>query len=365
MQSLNEKTWEPIAIGLQFNLCRGRESKSTVVEGGKLPFVSAKKTDNGYRMFVEPAKTKIEGNTISLNNNGDGGAGFGYYQPYQYTVDVNTTALIPLPHVPMNPSIGLFWVSCFSWMHEYFGNARTLSNKRAKVTKTMLPVTDSGEPDYEYMAEYAQQKRNAMLVKYRAYVEARIAELGEVVEIPALNEKEWRKFSAFGPSGLFEISTTNSSIDSIRLINGEKKIVPYVTRTDMNNGIACFVSSENLSYGSDCAGCITVGLDTQTAFWQPHVFVTGQNIQVITGNKLSFYLAQFLIPLFKSQMRAKFNWGGNGATLGRMRRLELMLPVTDSGEPDYEYIEQYVKNMMLRKYRQYLAFLGQSDQDTQ
>jgi hypothetical protein len=185
-----------------------------------------------------------------------------------------------------------------------------------------------------------------------------LSELGDYVEIPALNEKEWRKFSAFGPSGLFEISTTNSSIDSIRLIDGEKKIVPYVTRTDMNNGIARFVSLDNLSYGSDCAGCITVGLDTQTAFWQPHVFVTGQNIQVITGNKLSFYLAQFLIPLFKSQMRAKFNWGGNGATLGRMRRLELMLPVTDSGEPDYEYMEQYVKNMMLRKYRQYLAFLG-------
>lgn len=194
-----------------------------------------------------------------------------------------------------------------------------------------------------------------------------LSELGDYVEIPALNEKEWRKFSAFGPSGLFEISTTNSSIDSIRLIDGEKKIVPYVTRTDMNNGIARFVSSENLSYGSDCAGCITVGLDTQTAFWQPHVFVTGQNIQVITGNKLSFYLAQFLIPLFKSQMRAKFNWGGNGATLGRMRRLELMLPVTDSGEPDYAYMAEYAqqkRNAMLAKYRAYvearIAELGEA-----
>ena len=29
----------------------------------------------------------------------------------------------------------------------------------------------------------------------------------------------------------------------------------------------------------------------------------------------------------------------------------------DSGEPDYEYMEQYVKNMMLRKYRQYLTYL--------
>ena len=34
-----------------------------------------------------------------------------------------------------------------------------------------------------------------------------------------------------------------------------------------------------------------------------------------------------------------------------------MLPVTDSGKPDYEYMEQYAKNMTLRKYHQYLAFL--------
>ena len=40
-----------------------------------------------------------------------------------------------------------------------------------------------------------------------------------------------------------------------------------------------------------------------------------------------------------------------------------MLPVTDSGEPDYRYMEQYAKNMMLRKYQQYLAFLNRSDND--
>lgn len=36
----------------------------------------------------------------------------------------------------------------------------------------------------------------------------------------------------------------------------------------------------------------------------------------------------------------------------------LLLPVDDANEPDYEYMEQYVKSVMLRKYRPYLAFLG-------
>ena len=43
----------------------------------------------------------------------------------------------------------------------------------------------------------------------------------------------------------------------------------------------------------------------------------------------------------------------------RAKRMQIMLPVTDSGEPDYEYMEQYAKNMMLRKYQQYLTFAQQ------
>nr|WP_278769230.1 restriction endonuclease subunit S [Limosilactobacillus mucosae] len=172
-----------------------------------------------------------------------------------------------------------------------------------------------------------------------------------------LNEKEWKIFPAFGDNGLFRIASTSSSIDAVRLKDGEAKTVPYVTRSDGSNGIARFVSAENYDFGGDDGGCITVGLDTQTAFYQPHKFVTGQNIQVITGENLNKNVAQFMVPILRQQMTAKFNWGGNGATLGRMKRLIVMLPVTDSGEPDYAYMAEYTRqkrNMILAKYRAYV-----------
>jgi len=56
-------------------------------------------------------------------------------------------------------------------------------------------------------------------------------------------------------------------------------------------------------------------------------------------------------------MRAKFNWGGNGATLKHMKAIETMLPVDGAGKPDFAYMEQHAKNMMARKYTQYLSFL--------
>lgn len=34
-----------------------------------------------------------------------------------------------------------------------------------------------------------------------------------------------------------------------------------------------------------------------------------------------------------------------------------MLPINSLNEPDYEYMEQYAKNMMRRKHQQYLDYL--------
>lgn len=172
----------------------------------------------------------------------------------------------------------------------------------------------------------------------------------------SLDEKEWKQLSAFGDAAPLHIETTGSSIDGIRLIDDKEKTVPYITRSDANNGLARFVSAKNYEFGSDDGGCITVGLDTQTAFYQPHKFVTGQNVQVITGDNLDEDVAQFFVPILRQQMTAKFNWGGNGATLGRMKRLSLMLPVDDAGEPDYEYMAEYTRQKreaMLDKYFEY------------
>ena len=38
-----------------------------------------------------------------------------------------------------------------------------------------------------------------------------------------------------------------------------------------------------------------------------------------------------------------------------------MLPVTDDGQPDYDFMEEFGRKMMSNKYNQYLAFLAMSD----
>ena len=98
-------------------------------------------------------------------NDGDGGAGLAYYQPANMALDSHVTALIPL--IDMSAFVMLFIAKCISGLHGFFGHGLSISNPRAKRLRIMLPVTDSGEPDYEYMEQYA---KNMMLRKYRQYL---------------------------------------------------------------------------------------------------------------------------------------------------------------------------------------------------
>lgn len=354
MKTLSDKEWNNHLMPDIFkSIQRGKRLKKADHVEGFVPYVSSTANNNGVDGYIEAIRgTRVFEDCISLANSGSVGKAF--YEPFKFVASDHVTSL---KNDRFNKLQYLFIASSIEKQGSNFNFNREINDDRIKKMQMMLPVTDDGEPDYDYMSDYVREYKETMLAKYRNYAEKRIAEIGGYIDVPALDEKGWGKFDAFGEDGFFEIATTSSSIDGIRIIDGDDKKVPYVTRTDTNNGIARFVSDKNYDFGYDKAGCITVGLDTQTAFWQSSDFVTGQNIQVITSNILNPYLAQFVIPLFRSQMKAKFNWGGNGATLGRMKRLELMLPINDLDKPDFEYMEQYAKNMMLRKYKQYLIFL--------
>jgi hypothetical protein len=171
-----------------------------------------------------------------------------------------------------------------------------------------------------------------------------------------LNEKSWAVYKISGNNGIFDIRATSSGIDGVRLGEGSDMVLPYITRTAGNNGIARFVSKAgNADVPIDEGQCVTIGLDTQTAYWQPADFITGQNIHVLAGEQLDKYSAQFVIPLLRLQM-GKFNWGGNGATLGRMVRTSIKLPIALDGEPDFGYMRDFIKThrqAMLAKYREY------------
>ena len=187
-----------------------------------------------------------------------------------------------------------------------------------------------------------------MLMRYKNFIAGQLSQL-EHKDIPALSEKEW---------GHFLIPDVFSNIQrGKRLKNADHVpgIIPYVSSTANNNGVDDYVKATSGTRSfSDCISLANSG-SVGTAFYEPFEFVASDHVTSLKREGTSKFVYLFLATTIERQgSNFNFNREINDA---RIKKMQVMLPVTDEGRPDYEYMEQYVKNMMLHKYEQYLAFI--------
>ena len=345
MQSLDEKEWGVFKLEDEFECAKGIYLPTGDVTDGDDPFITAKSGNNGLTRFIGNG-TLFGGNRITIEKIRLSA----YYQsaPFYCSHDVSV-----INNNNLDANNSQFIAEMIMRNGSKYSYGRQAQLNVVKRERIMLPVTDSGEPDYAYMAEYVQQKRDTMLAKYRAYVEARIAELGKAIEIPALDEKEWHEFRIGDLFGISRPVARNKD----NYLPGD---VPFVASGSINNGVMKLcepLEDEQLDEGC----CITVSPVDGSTFFQPMNFLgrggAGSSILMLRCEGLNLYRGQFMARAIQ-QTCSKYTYGHMG-NKDSIKRERIMLPVTDSGEPDYEYMEQYSKNMMLRKYQQYLTFLQQ------
>lgn len=339
MRNFENINWKDFYLTDFFCCEKGNQNNMASLTAGDIPLVSAKKCDNGYKDFVASNRKKLfQGNIITLNNDGDGGAGIAYYQPYIMALDSHVTALIPLS--PLSKHVLLFIAMCITKQRNRFGHGYSLNNNRLRSFKFMLPLNkDATAPDWQFMEDYMKQKEQQILKPTidrlcKQLITSNILGGGKSLC------SNWKEF-VFGEE--FSIQSTNSGIDKNKL-NQKQGNIPYVTRSDLNNGMDMFVTEQPLRYKVDEGNVITIGLDTQTVFYQPTSFYTGQNIQVIRHAKLDRYNAMFLIVAIKKLVE-KFSWGSYGATLTRLRKSRIYLPATDKGEIDFAFMSAFMKDV--------------------
>lgn len=331
MKKFCELKWKAFKIEELFKIKSGHDIYQKERTEGETPYVSATATQNGIGYFVGNSNETLEEGCLSVNRNGS--VGYAFYHPYKALFGNDTRKLVPYCK---NKYVCLFMAKSITLQKGKYGYGLKMGTGRLKKQSILLPANSDGSPDYAYMEAFMRSVEKELLDKYSQYIANR--EMGGVDDVK--DEFKYLKWSAFELTSLFKIKSTSSSIDKKNLngINGE---IPYVTRSGSDNGIASFVSNQE-NYDTDHGNVITIGLDTQTVNYQPTSFYTGQNIQVLSSKYINRYTALFIIPLIKNQMK-KFNWGGNGATLGRLKKLQLLLPAKSDGTPDYGFMEKYMK----------------------
>lgn len=168
MKRINDFEWKAFFLSNLFDFDKGNQNNMGALDEGIVPLVSAKKCDNGYKSFIsENEKRLYGGHCITLNNDGDGGAGLAYYQPSKMALDSHVTALVP--KVPMSKYTMLFIARCISKQRSLFGHGRSINSSRLRIFKLMLPMNEDGQPDYTFMEEYMKAVEKNLLKQYISY----------------------------------------------------------------------------------------------------------------------------------------------------------------------------------------------------
>lgn len=153
VEKLSEKTWRDIELDTFADVSSGRDIYAQERVPGSTPYVTAGVSNNGIGYFVGNDNDSKARNAISVARNGAVGEAF--YHPYLalYGNDCRRVNL----RATDNGGAQIFVANCISEQKSAFSYSRKLGTARLKRLRVMLPVDDSGEPDYAYMASYANE----------------------------------------------------------------------------------------------------------------------------------------------------------------------------------------------------------------
>ena len=157
---------------------------------------------------------------------------------------------------------------------------------------------------------------------------------------PELNIDEWQEFKI---SDLFNIVKGSNPT-----LEGEEKIYPYISSTASNNGISDY--KESKKYHSGNVLTVSANGACMDTFYQSNDFISCGDVNVLYPIYEGFnqYIAMFLIPILELH---KFRFGyGRKSNLERIKQITIKIPITNTKEPDYEFMEEYIKTLPYSKH---------------
>lgn len=340
MLSLHDREWKEFFIGSLFDVKRPVARSEKQYEVGKVPFVASGNVNNGAIRCCEPQFNEHldSGNCITVSPV-DGSA---FYQEYDFLGRGGDGSSILLLYNPcVNKYSGLFIAKMISQTCSKYHYGNMGSQERIRREKAMLPIDEQGNPDYAFMESYIREREQQIVQRYIDYIGNNIQIGGG---IPPLHEKTWRNFFI---DEIVEINSGRDIYEDERMPGD----IPYISSSSVNNGICHFVSNTNETLEG---GCISVNRNGSVgyAFYHSYKALYSNDTRKLRLKHQNKYISIFVANQITNQ-RAKYSYGYKMGT-GRLKRQKIMLPIDESGNPDWNYMEQYTKALFKRIKLQYL-----------
>ena len=146
---------------------------------------------------------------------------------------------------------------------------------------------------------------------------------------------------------------TGAYINKKELHNSD---IPRITVRDTNNGVDSFSSSRSRNYKL-FNNFISVSF-LGSVFYHPYKASLDMKVHCLQlkDRELNKYLAKFLIISIKNNI--KNSSYGNQLSSTDLPQKMILLPVNAKGNPDYAYMEKYVRQIEKEKLKEYYEYIS-------
>lgn len=323
-----------------FTILPGKRLRKEDMIPGNIPFVGASDSNNGVTAFISGTNTSEDSNVLGVNY--DGSIAESFYHPYTCLFS-DSVKRFHLRGDNDNKYIYLFMKAAIRQQKVKYSYGYKFNDARMQEQQIMLPVDDSGNPDWAFMEGYMRRKERAMIERYISWVNDKV----HGREVLALEGVKW---GAFYIRDIFRTIQRGKRLKNDDHIPGN---VPYISSSAMNNGVDDFIgNTEGVRTFRDCITIANSG-SVGSAFYHGYEFVASDHVTALKSPDMDKYTYMF-ITAATGRFREKYSFNRE-INDPRINRERIMLPADSSGNPDYHFMAEYMRALEARLLSQYLS----------
>lgn len=166
-----------------------------------------------------------------------------------------------------------------------------------------------------------------------------------------LNEKKWK---AFDIHEVFPDVKRGKRLKTDDHIRGN---IAYISSSAVNNGVDNFIGNKvGVRMFEDCITLANSG-SVGTAFYHPYKFVASDHVTKLKNGLFNKYVYLFIVTV-ANRLSEKYSFNRE-INDKRLKREKIMLPIDKNDQPDYAFMETYMKSVEKRVLMRYGAYMTQ------
>lgn len=335
--------------------------KKEHINGRGYPVVSSGLENTGIIGFSDIEAHVFPSNTITIDMFGNV-----FFRDFEYKIVTHARVFsLILKDYSLTTETGLYIVSMLSWLSKVFSYNNMCSYKKIAHISISLPVIEHADPNHEYTVDDIDWQY--MEDRIKELEEDRIKELEAYLKVTNLDDYELTdedkkvlslsRKSARNENGSLETNSENGTLRYKKFIASDLfdiKKGKRLTKANMMVGIINFVGSSSINNGitakignTECihsANTISVSYNGSVGevFLQEEPFWASDDVNVWYP-KFTFNtrVIEYIMSVIK-KCRKKYSYSAKW-TLDKMKNEDLELPVTADGNPDFDYMERYIR----------------------